>query len=54
MVQGNGYTVKVIFQTDKGQIELTGDEFKTAFNLRAPGYLAIPQRGFSFFNIEKK
>lgn len=54
VVQGNGYTVKVIFQTDKGQIELTGDEFKTAFNLRAPGYLAIPQRGFSFFNIEKK
>ncbi len=54
VVQGNGYTVKVIFQTDKGQIELTGDEFKTAFNLRAPGYLRIPQRGFAFFNIEKK
>lgn len=54
VVQGNGYTVKVVFQTDKGQIELTGDEFKTAFNLRAPGYLRIPQRGFAFFNIEKK
>jgi peptidoglycan hydrolase CwlO-like protein len=54
VIQGNGYTVKVIFQTDKGQIELTGDEFKTAFNLRAPGYLRIPQSGYAFFNIEKK
>lgn len=54
VIQGNGYTSKVIFQTDIGQIELTGDEFKTAFNLRAPGYLKIPQKGYTFFNIEKK
>ncbi|BCX14430.1 MAG: hypothetical protein KatS3mg088_113 [Patescibacteria group bacterium] len=54
VIQGNGYTTKVIFQTDIGQIELTGDEFKTAFNLRAPGYLKIPQKGYTFFNIEKK
>lgn len=54
VIQGNGSTSKVIFQTDIGQIELTGDEFKTAFNLRAPGYLKIPQRGYTFFNIEKK
>jgi len=47
-VQGNGSTTKVIFQTNIGQIELTGDEFKTAFNLRAPGYLKIPQQGFAF------
>jgi len=32
----------------------SGDEFKTAFNLRAPGYLMIPQKGFAFFNIERK
>ena len=49
--QGNGTTstVKV-----NGIINLSGDEFKQAFNLRAPGYLMIPQKGFAFFNIEKK
>jgi len=54
VIQGNGSTSKVIFQTDIGQIELSADEFKTAFNLRAPGYLKIPQKGYTFFNIEKK
>lgn len=52
--QGNGSTSQVVFQTDKGEITLSGDEFKTAFNLRAPGYLSIPQSGFAFFNIEHK
>lgn len=54
VVQGNGSTNQVIFQTDKGEITLSGSEFKTAFNLRAPGYLAIPQSSFAFFNIEQK
>ncbi|MDQ5951599.1 MAG: hypothetical protein QG639_880, partial [Patescibacteria group bacterium] len=55
VVQGsNGTTSQVIFQTDKGEIKLSGEEFKTAFNLRAPGYLKIPQSSFAFFNIEKK
>jgi peptidoglycan hydrolase CwlO-like protein len=48
--QGNGTTNTV---TVNG-INFTGDEFKQAFNLRAPGYLSIPQKGFAFFNIEKK
>lgn len=52
--QGNGNTATVTFETDKGTISLSGSEFKTAFNLRAPGYLSIPQSSFSFFNIEKK
>jgi len=52
--QGNGSTSRVIFQTDKGEIALSGSEFKTAFNLRAPGYLSIPQSGFAFYNIEYK
>lgn len=52
--QGNGNTNEVIFQTDKGEIRLSGSSFKTAFNLRAPGRLQIPQSGFAFFNIEKK
>lgn len=52
--QGNGTTNEVIFQTNIGEIRLSGSDFKTAFNIRAPGYLAIPQSGFAFYNIEKK
>ncbi|KKU02671.1 MAG: SpoIID/LytB domain protein [Candidatus Amesbacteria bacterium GW2011_GWB1_47_26] len=51
---GNGRTNEVVFQTDKGEIRLSGSDFKTAFNLRAPGRLQIPQSGFAFFNIERK
>ncbi len=46
----NGSTTNV---TVNG-ISFSGDEFKKAFNLRAPGYLSIPQSGFAFFNVEKK
>lgn len=48
--QGNGNTSNV---TING-VSLSGEDFKRAFNLRAPGYLSIPQSGFAFFNIEKK
>lgn len=51
VTQGNGITNQVVVN---GNIYLSGDEFKQAFNLRAPGYLSIPQSGFAFFNIEKK
>lgn len=54
VVQGNGSTNEVIFQTNIGEVRLSGSEFKTAFNIRAPGRLSIPQSGFAFFNIEKK
>ena len=54
VIQGNGTTNEVVFQTDRGEIRLGGADFKTAFNLRAPGRLQIPQSGYSFFNIEKK
>ena len=56
--QGNGVTNEVVVN---GSIRLTGLEFKRGFNLRAPGYLRIPQgidfgglSDFAFFNIEKK
>ncbi|MDA1079780.1 MAG: hypothetical protein O2840_03805, partial [bacterium] len=52
--QGNGTTNEVVFQTDIGEIRLSGSDFKTAFNVRAPGRLSIPQKGFAFFNIERK
>ena len=48
--QGNGSTNSV---TING-VNINGNDFKTAFNLRAPGYVRIPQTGFAFFNIEKK
>ncbi len=51
VIQGTGMTNEVVIN---GSIHLTGAEFKQAFNLRAPGYLMIPQKGFVFFNIERK
>jgi len=50
VAQGNGSTSSV---TVNG-ITISGEDFKRAFNLRAPGRLSIPQSGFAFFNIEKK
>lgn len=50
----SGTTTSVNLQTNRGTITLSGDEFKTAFNLRAPGNIRIPQTGFAFFNIEHK
>jgi peptidoglycan hydrolase CwlO-like protein len=47
-----GATTQVILQTNRGEIKISGSEFKQVFNLRAPGYLSIPQTGFTFFNIE--
>lgn len=51
---GNGQTAQVNFQTNRGQISMSGGEFKQIFNLRAPGYLRIPQSSFASFNIEFK
>lgn len=47
---GNGSTLSVTFQTDKGTVTVNGDEFKKAFNLRAPGYIGLKS---TLFNIEK-
>lgn len=49
-----GQTATVKFQTNRGEISIPGNEFKTTFNLRAPGYISIPQSSFAFFNIEFK
>lgn len=50
----SGLTTNVKLQTNKGEINIPGSEFKETFNLRAPGYLRVPQSGFAFFNIEHK
>ncbi len=47
----DGYTATVSFDTNKGTVNISGSEFKKAFNLRAPGYIAIRS---PLFNIEKK
>jgi len=39
----NGWTNTVSFYTNSGLISMSGMEFKTIFNLRAPGRLRIPQ-----------
>lgn len=47
----NGYTSNVIVQTNRGEVRIPGAEFKTAFNLRAPGRISV--KG-NLFGIEKK
>lgn len=51
VIYGNdGSTLSVRFATNKESVNLTGSEFKKAFNLRAPGYIGLKS---SLFNIEK-
>jgi SpoIID/LytB domain protein len=45
----SGSTQTVIFGTNKGSVNISGSEFKEAFNLRAPGYIGLKS---SLFNIE--
>lgn len=47
----NGETNKIIFQTNLGNFEVSGSEFYTVFNLRAPGRIALKSK---LFNLEKK
>jgi peptidoglycan hydrolase CwlO-like protein len=46
----SGSTQSVTFQTNKGTQTINGEDFKKAFNLRAPGYIGLKS---SLFNIEK-
>jgi peptidoglycan hydrolase CwlO-like protein len=46
----SGSTQSINFSTSKGSVSVSGEEFKRAFNLRAPGYIGIKS---SLFNIEK-
>lgn len=47
----NGLTANLTFQTDNGSVTISGEEFRKAFNLRAPGRVALKS---GLFNIEKK
>lgn len=46
-----GYTATVTFTTDKGSVTIDGLDFKEAFNLRAPGNIALKS---GLFNVERK
>ncbi len=46
----SGSTLNVTFGTNKDTVTISGEEFKRAFNLRAPGYIGLKS---SLFNIEK-
>jgi hypothetical protein len=50
----NGTTQTIAFSTNAGLITMSGNDFKTVYNMRAPGHLRIPQSGFVHINIEKK
>jgi peptidoglycan hydrolase-like amidase/predicted nucleic acid-binding Zn-ribbon protein len=50
-ISNGGYTSEVILKTDKGTVKINGDTFKTVFNLRAPGYVAIRSR---LYDLEKR
>lgn len=45
-IGSNGRTSKVYFRTNRGEVSIDGEEFKTVFNLRAPGYVSIRSRLF--------
>ena len=47
----SGITASVTFQTNKGGVTINGNDFYKAFNLRAPGRIALKS---GLFNIEKK
>lgn len=46
----DGSTQSVSFGTNKGSVNMTGSEFKEAFNLRAPGYIGLKS---SLYNLER-
>lgn len=47
----DGTTANVSFETNRGSVSLSGSNFKTIFNLRAPGYISVRS---PLFNVERK
>jgi peptidoglycan hydrolase-like amidase/peptidoglycan hydrolase CwlO-like protein len=47
-ISNGGFTSVVILQTDRGEVRVDGTKFRTAFNLRAPGYIALKSRLYDF------
>lgn len=53
-INSGGKTDSVMFETNVGRIEITGENFKKIFALRAPGHYSIPQKDFRHFNVVMK
>jgi predicted nuclease with TOPRIM domain len=52
---GEGVTNTVVFNTDRGYVNISGSGFKDIYNQIAPGHMRIQQQsGYAFFNIEKR
>lgn len=52
VIYGNdGSTIKVSFSTNKGIVDISGEDFKKAFNLRAPGYIGIKSSLYNLVRI---
>ncbi len=47
----DGATANVSFGTNRGTVSLSGSDFKTIFNVRAPGYISVRS---PLFNVENK
>ena len=47
----DGKTANITFSTNRGDISISGFDFKQIFNLRAPGYISIKS---PLYNIEKR
>jgi len=46
-----GYTQEVKVSTNRGELSFSGDDFKTIFNLRAPGAIHLKSRLFNLVQI---
>lgn len=47
----NGRTSQVTLSTNRGTLNINGDEFRDTFNLRAPGYISLRS---PLYNIQKR
>jgi peptidoglycan hydrolase-like amidase len=50
----SGSTITINFTTNRGTFSIPASEFHEAYNSRAPGYLSIPQNGFTHLDVRKK
>lgn len=51
---GAGSSTNILFATNRGTLSVPASEFKETYNTRAPGYLSIPQFGFTHIDIQRK
>lgn len=50
----NATTKEISFITNRGVVTISGPDFQQVFNMRAPGFLSIPQNNFVFIDVLRK